>query len=66
MTATLIDGKAFAATVRDKVAIHVARLKEAQGVVPGLAVVLVGDDPALRGLCALEGKIDRRSRHELL
>jgi methylenetetrahydrofolate dehydrogenase (NADP+)/methenyltetrahydrofolate cyclohydrolase len=45
MTADVIDGKAFAATVRGQVAEHVARLK-GQGIVPGLAVVLVGEDPA--------------------
>ncbi|GGX57290.1 bifunctional methylenetetrahydrofolate dehydrogenase/methenyltetrahydrofolate cyclohydrolase FolD [Saccharospirillum salsuginis] len=46
MTAQLIDGKAFAATLREKVADHVAHLKRTHGVTPGLAVVLVGDDPA--------------------
>ena len=46
MTATVIDGKAFAATVRGQVAEHVVRLKEEHGIVPGLAVVLVGEDPA--------------------
>ena len=46
MTATIIDGKAFAAKVRAQVAGHVARLKEEQGITPGLAVVLVGEDPA--------------------
>jgi methylenetetrahydrofolate dehydrogenase (NADP+)/methenyltetrahydrofolate cyclohydrolase len=46
MTATVIDGKAFAAKVRAQVQAHVARLKEEQGLVPGLAVVLVGEDPA--------------------
>lgn len=46
MTATVIDGKAFAARVRAQVAAHVARLKEEQGITPGLAVVLVGEDPA--------------------
>ncbi|MEL0437127.1 bifunctional methylenetetrahydrofolate dehydrogenase/methenyltetrahydrofolate cyclohydrolase FolD [Phycobacter sp. K97] len=46
MAATLIDGKAFAATVRAKVADHVARLKEDHGITPGLAVILVGEDPA--------------------
>ena len=45
MTAKVIDGKAFAATVRGKVAGHVAGLA-AKGLVPGLAVVLVGEDPA--------------------
>ena len=46
MAATIIDGKAFAARVRGEVAAHVARLKDAHGIVPGLAVVLVGEDPA--------------------
>ncbi|PTE13906.1 bifunctional methylenetetrahydrofolate dehydrogenase/methenyltetrahydrofolate cyclohydrolase FolD [Pseudogemmobacter blasticus] len=46
MTARVIDGKAFAANVRAQVAAHVARLKEEQGLTPGLAVVLVGEDPA--------------------
>lgn len=46
MSATIIDGKAFAARVRAQVAAHVARLHEEQGLVPGLAVVLVGEDPA--------------------
>ncbi len=46
MTATIIDGKAFAAKVRGEVAAHVARLKEEHGITPGLAVVLVGEDPA--------------------
>ena len=46
MTATIIDGKAFAATLREQVAAHVARLKADHGITPGLAVVLVGEDPA--------------------
>lgn len=46
MTAKIIDGKAFAARVRGEVAAHVARLREETGLVPGLAVVLVGEDPA--------------------
>ena len=46
MTAKVIDGKAFAARVRAQVAIHVALLAEAQGIKPGLAVVLVGEDSA--------------------
>lgn len=45
MTAQIIDGKAIAALVREEVQGRVASLK-ARGVVPGLAVVLVGDDPA--------------------
>ena len=43
---TLIDGKAFAAKVRADVARDVAYLKATHGIVPGLAVVLVGEDPA--------------------
>ena len=46
MTAVVIDGKAFAAKVRAQVAAHVARLREEHGLQPGLAVVLVGEDPA--------------------
>ncbi|MBE0555448.1 MAG: bifunctional methylenetetrahydrofolate dehydrogenase/methenyltetrahydrofolate cyclohydrolase FolD [Rhodobacteraceae bacterium] len=46
MVAKVIDGKAFAAKVRAQVAAHVARLREEQGLQPGLAVVLVGEDPA--------------------
>lgn len=46
MTADIIDGKAFAGTVRGKVAEGVAGLKEKHGITPGLAVVLVGEDPA--------------------
>ena len=46
MSARLIDGKAFATGVRARVAAEVAALKAAHGVTPGLAVVLVGDDPA--------------------
>jgi len=46
MAAQVIDGKTFAAGVRAQVAAHVARLKDEHGLVPGLAVVLVGEDPA--------------------
>ena len=46
MTATVIDGKAIAAETRAQVAVEVARLSRDQGVVPGLAVVLVGNNPA--------------------
>ena len=46
MTAKVIDGKAIAADVRAEVAEGVAEVKAKHGVVPGLAVVLVGDDPA--------------------
>lgn len=46
MTAQIIDGKAFAAGLRARVADGVAEFAAAHGRVPGLAVVLVGDDPA--------------------
>ncbi|MBC7138382.1 MAG: bifunctional methylenetetrahydrofolate dehydrogenase/methenyltetrahydrofolate cyclohydrolase FolD [Defluviimonas sp.] len=46
MTAKIIDGKDFAARVRGQVAEGVARLKAGHGITPGLAVVLVGEDPA--------------------
>jgi methylenetetrahydrofolate dehydrogenase (NADP+) / methenyltetrahydrofolate cyclohydrolase len=45
-SATIIDGKAIAATLRQEVAAGVAALKRGRGVTPGLAVVLVGEDPA--------------------
>jgi methylenetetrahydrofolate dehydrogenase (NADP+)/methenyltetrahydrofolate cyclohydrolase len=46
MTATIIDGKAIAAKLRAGVAAEVARLNAAHGLKPGLAVVLVGHNPA--------------------
>jgi methylenetetrahydrofolate dehydrogenase (NADP+) / methenyltetrahydrofolate cyclohydrolase len=46
MTAKVIDGKLFAAKVRAQVQVQVARLREEHGIQPGLAVVLVGEDPA--------------------
>jgi methylenetetrahydrofolate dehydrogenase (NADP+) / methenyltetrahydrofolate cyclohydrolase len=46
MTATIIDGKAIAEALRTRIAAAVAGLKAAHGVTPGLAVVLVGENPA--------------------
>lgn len=46
MSARVIDGKAVAAEVRSRVAAEVAELSSVHGVSPGLATVLVGDDPA--------------------
>jgi methylenetetrahydrofolate dehydrogenase (NADP+) / methenyltetrahydrofolate cyclohydrolase len=46
MSARIIDGKAIAAALRANVAGEVARLSRAHGLVPGLAVVLVGENPA--------------------
>ncbi|SEK64382.1 methylenetetrahydrofolate dehydrogenase (NADP+) / methenyltetrahydrofolate cyclohydrolase [Roseovarius nanhaiticus] len=56
MTAQVIDGKAFAAEVRGKVAEHVKRLKDKHDLVPGLAVVLVGEDPASQVYVRSKGK----------
>ena len=55
MAARVIDGKAFAATVRGKVAEQVTALK-AKGITPGLAVVLVGEDPASQVYVRSKGK----------
>ncbi|QDM15027.1 bifunctional methylenetetrahydrofolate dehydrogenase/methenyltetrahydrofolate cyclohydrolase FolD [Tardiphaga sp. vice352] len=46
MTARIIDGKIIAAELRERVAGEVARVKRDHGLTPGLAVVLVGADPA--------------------
>jgi methylenetetrahydrofolate dehydrogenase (NADP+)/methenyltetrahydrofolate cyclohydrolase len=56
MTATIIDGKAFAAKVRGQVAEHVTRLKADHDLTPGLAVVLVGEDPASQVYVRNKGK----------
>jgi len=46
MSATIIDGKASAAKLREKIAAATAALKSRHGLQPGLATVLVGQDPA--------------------
>ena len=46
MTATLIDGKAIAAKLREQLASEVAEFREQTGVTPHLAAILVGEDPA--------------------
>ncbi|MEM8868815.1 MAG: bifunctional methylenetetrahydrofolate dehydrogenase/methenyltetrahydrofolate cyclohydrolase FolD [Pseudomonadota bacterium] len=56
MTAVTLDGKAFAATLRARVAEHVSRLIDDHGVQPGLAVVLVGEDPASQVYVRNKGK----------
>ncbi|MEM7213132.1 MAG: bifunctional methylenetetrahydrofolate dehydrogenase/methenyltetrahydrofolate cyclohydrolase FolD [Pseudomonadota bacterium] len=56
MTAKVIDGKAFAANVREQVAEQVTRLKADHGITPGLAVVLVGEDPASQVYVRNKGK----------
>ncbi|WP_439154738.1 bifunctional methylenetetrahydrofolate dehydrogenase/methenyltetrahydrofolate cyclohydrolase FolD [Yoonia sp.] len=57
MTATVIDGKAFAANVRAHVATHVDTLRDEHGITPGLAVVLVGEDPASQVYVRSKGKM---------
>ncbi|XP_030490086.2 bifunctional protein FolD 4, chloroplastic [Cannabis sativa] len=42
-TAKVIDGKSIAKQIRDEISVEVARMKDAIGVVPGLAVIIVGD-----------------------
>ena len=46
MSAQVIDGKALALTIRQDIAEEVQILKNDTGIIPGLAAVLVGDDPA--------------------
>jgi methylenetetrahydrofolate dehydrogenase (NADP+)/methenyltetrahydrofolate cyclohydrolase len=57
MTAQIINGKAFAERVRGQVAEHVARLRVDHAIVPGLAVVLVGEDPASQVYVRSKGKL---------
>jgi len=51
-----IDGKAFAAKLREDIALRVAKLKSDKGITPGLAVVLVGEDPASEVYVKSKGK----------
>lgn len=46
MTATIIDGKARAAELRARIGTLTAQMQDAHGITPGLAVILVGEDPA--------------------
>ena len=56
MAAQIIDGKAFASIVRKKVAENVSNLKAVHDITPGLAVVLVGSDPASQVYVRSKGK----------
>lgn len=64
MSATIIDGKAAAAALRTQVASAVAVLREASGRAPGLAVVLVGDDPASAVYVRNKGRATREAGME--
>ena len=46
LTAKTLDGKALAETIRGEVATGVAEMQQNHGITPGLAAILVGDDPA--------------------
>ena len=58
MTAQIIDGKAFAARLRTRIAAEVANMAE-RGITPGLAVVLVGEDPASQVYVRSKGRMTR-------
>lgn len=57
--AAVLDGKAFAAGIRGRVAEHVSHLSADHGIVPGLAVVLVGEDPASQVYVRSKGRMTR-------
>ena len=57
MSARIIDGKAIAADLRGKVAIEVRRLTAQHGLTPGLAVVLVGNNPASESYVGSKAKV---------
>lgn len=54
--AKIIDGKAFAAGLRERVGAAVAQIRSEHGLTPGLAVVLVGEDPASQVYVRNKGK----------
>jgi methylenetetrahydrofolate dehydrogenase (NADP+) / methenyltetrahydrofolate cyclohydrolase len=56
VTATIIDGKASAARLREKIAAYATELKSRHGLLPGLATVLVGSDPASEVYVKNKGK----------
>ena len=75
----IIDGKKFSQTLRDKVKNCVDLLKEKKGITPGLAVILVGEDPASQvyvrnkgkqtieaGMNSYEHKLDASTSSEVL
>ncbi|KRC81027.1 bifunctional methylenetetrahydrofolate dehydrogenase/methenyltetrahydrofolate cyclohydrolase FolD [Sphingomonas sp. Root241] len=64
MSAALIDGKAFAAGLRARVAERVPAFRQATGRAPGLAVVLVGEDPASAVYVRSKGKMTREAAME--
>ncbi len=59
MAARILDGKTFAAELRARVADGASALQAAHGITPGLAVVLVGEDPASQVYVRSKGKMTR-------
>jgi methylenetetrahydrofolate dehydrogenase (NADP+)/methenyltetrahydrofolate cyclohydrolase len=64
MSATIIDGKAFAAGLRARIADGVSAFRAQAGRAPGLAVVLVGEDPASNVYVRSKGKATREAGME--
>ncbi len=64
MSAQIIDGKAFAAALRARIATHVPAFRAATGRAPGLAVVLVGEDAASQVYVRNKGKATREAGME--
>ncbi|WP_454885709.1 bifunctional methylenetetrahydrofolate dehydrogenase/methenyltetrahydrofolate cyclohydrolase FolD [Sphingomonas oryzagri] len=62
MTAAIIDGKAFAADLRERVAAMVPAFEAAAGRKPGLTVVIVGEDPASQVYVRSKGKATEAAR----
>ena len=56
MSAIIIDGKQVASEMRGELAAKVAKLKAETGIVPGLAVILVGEDPASKSYVTAKEK----------
>ena len=67
MTAKIIDGKAYAEGLRARIAKAVTELQTKHGLKPGLAVVLVGEDPASKVYVANKAKqtVDQAERTKL-
>ncbi|MEG3161705.1 bifunctional methylenetetrahydrofolate dehydrogenase/methenyltetrahydrofolate cyclohydrolase FolD [Sphingomonas sp. LB2R24] len=64
MSATIIDGKAFAAGLRARIADGVTAFRAQAGRAPGLAVVMVGEDPASNVYVRSKGKATREAGME--
>ena len=60
MPATLIDGKAIAEQINAETVVEIARLKDQYHVTPGLAVILVGENPASVSYVSMKDKMCAR------